>query len=322
MFFLIMSILMIKVKDSSDIRAKWQNGFWGVKFLIIFASMIACLFIGEGGFDTFMYVLGLIGGFMFILYQLVLLVEFAHQLNETLLAKLDEVEDPRCIKFLLYLFSLGSYLAALVCVILMFVYFGPAGSGCGLNQFFISSALILSIVCGIFAIHPTVQEHQPTSGLVQAGCVSIYLCYMVYSSMTSNIMSKNNSGELCNSFSDLNGIKIFAASGLDLMNGNSIFGMIFAVVMVLYSTMSTSSLPGGDNAGSTASDIPMLESGTNSDGAKTLMVTAAEDETGNVKYWGLGVEFLGGVFCGRKTSIRNTPKTQPPCITTPFTTWS
>ena len=83
LFFLLMSLLMIGVKSSRDPRAPIQNGFWGIKFLILLGGIIGAFFIPHGSFGpTWMY-FGLIGGFLFILVQLVLIVDFAHTWAET-----------------------------------------------------------------------------------------------------------------------------------------------------------------------------------------------------------------------------------------------
>ena len=79
LFFILMSIIMMNVKSSQDPRAGIQNGFWGIKYLIIIASMIGAFWIPDGTFgDVWMY-FGLIGGFLFILIQLVLIIDFAHR---------------------------------------------------------------------------------------------------------------------------------------------------------------------------------------------------------------------------------------------------
>ena len=163
---------MIRVKSSNDPRSGIQNGFWGFKIIALIAAGIGCLFIQQGSFDGFVFVLGCIGGFFFILWQLVLLVDYAHRINEGLLGKLDEAEDERPWKCLLFFFSFGTFIASFVWIVCLYVYFGK--TGCGLNQFFISLVLILSIVGAVVSINPTVQENNEASGILQAAVVSLY----------------------------------------------------------------------------------------------------------------------------------------------------
>lgn len=81
-FFALMGVIMIGAKSSRDARAGIQNGFWGIKYMIVIAIAVGAFFIPEGSFGTFWMWIGLIGGVIFILVQLVLLVDFAHSWAE------------------------------------------------------------------------------------------------------------------------------------------------------------------------------------------------------------------------------------------------
>ena len=50
LFFLLMSIIMINVRSSSDFRSGIQNGFWGIKYLLVIGGMVGAFFIPEGSF--------------------------------------------------------------------------------------------------------------------------------------------------------------------------------------------------------------------------------------------------------------------------------
>lgn len=77
-----MAVLMIGAKSSKDARAPIQNGFWGIKYVIVIGLTIAAFFIPAGYLSTTWMWVGMIGGFAFILMQLVLLVDFAHNWAE------------------------------------------------------------------------------------------------------------------------------------------------------------------------------------------------------------------------------------------------
>ena len=252
LFFLSMALIMIKVKDSNDPRSGLQNGFWGLKFVAILGISIACLFIKEGTLDGFLFVIGLVAAILFILWQLVLLVDFAHGLNEWLLEKMEDPDYETCGKTTMIILSFGQYLAALVGIILLYVYFGP--SGCKLHQFYITIALILGVICGVVATNSDVQDESPSSGILQAAVVSLYCVYMTYTAVASNFDKDYQS---CTPY------EIKPASEADLVNGSSIFNIVLAVVIVLYSTISSAT--SGTSSGSTASDIPMLEAGESQD---------------------------------------------------------
>lgn len=81
-FFALMALIMIGVKSSRDPRSSIQNNFWPLKFLICFGAAIGAIFIPDGSFGPSMMWVGLIGGLVFILIQLVIIVDFAHTLAE------------------------------------------------------------------------------------------------------------------------------------------------------------------------------------------------------------------------------------------------
>lgn len=57
----------------------------------------------------------------------------------------------------LFFFTILNYALALAGVVLFYVYFTHA-SGCGLQKFFISFNLILSVVMSVLSILPAIQE--------------------------------------------------------------------------------------------------------------------------------------------------------------------
>lgn len=92
-FFVAMACIMIGVKGSKDPRAGIQNGFWALKYMALIGITIGAFFIPSGGFGiTWMY-FGMIGGFIFILIQLILIVDLAHSWAESWYAKFEESES-------------------------------------------------------------------------------------------------------------------------------------------------------------------------------------------------------------------------------------
>lgn len=92
-FFAIMAALMLGVRNSRDPRAGIQNGFWGLKYLIVIGICVGAFFIPEGSFGhTWMY-FGMIGAFLFIGIQLILIVDMAHNWAEAWVSKYEEEES-------------------------------------------------------------------------------------------------------------------------------------------------------------------------------------------------------------------------------------
>ncbi|KMQ93022.1 putative serine incorporator-like isoform 1 protein [Lasius niger] len=182
LYFFLMSVIMIRVKSSHDPRAPIQNGFWAIKYLLIIGGMIGAFFIPEKSFgSTWMY-FGMLGGFLFIIIQLILIVDFAHSWADAWVGNFEETESKGC----------------------------------------------------IVSVLPTVQEHQPRSGLLQSSVVTLYVVYLTWSGISNSPDQQCNPGFL----------GIFA--GNDVQNRvtfdkESIIGLIIWFSCVLYSSLRTAS---------------------------------------------------------------------------------
>jgi len=184
LFFLLMAMIMMGVKSSRDFRAGIQNGFWGLKFLIVIGGVIGAFFIPRGEFGNVWMYFGMVGGFLFILIQLVLIVDFAHAWAESWIEKLEETQSKGWYCALLFT-SLTNYILSITAVVLFFVYY-TSSSGCGLHKFFISFNLILCVGVSVISVHPKVQEAMPRSGLLQASVITLYVMYLTWSGMTNS----------------------------------------------------------------------------------------------------------------------------------------
>lgn len=114
-----------------------------------------------------MYV-GLIGAFLFILIQLILLVDFAHSWNSSWVEKMEETGSKVWAGLLLF-FTFLMYGIAVAGFVCLYIYFthgldSAPEKKCHTNKFFISFNLILCVIASVLAIHPKIQENQPRSG--------------------------------------------------------------------------------------------------------------------------------------------------------------
>ncbi|XP_005094123.1 serine incorporator 1 isoform X3 [Aplysia californica] len=189
MFFLLFCVLMIKVNSSKDPRSKIQNGFWFFKVLIMIGICIGAFFIPGGTFGEVWMVVGMIGAFLFILIQLILLVDFAHGWAESWVELYEETEA-KCYYIGLFFFTILFYLISIVAIVLFYVYY--ASGDCALHKFFVSFNLILIVGMSVVAILPRIQEHQPRSGLLQSSIISAYVIYLTWSAMSNNPDTKCN----------------------------------------------------------------------------------------------------------------------------------
>ncbi|CAG2103228.1 unnamed protein product [Medioppia subpectinata] len=136
-FFVIFCVMMIGVKSSRDGRASIQNGFWGIKYLILIGFTVGAFFIPEdSSFGEVWKYFGLIGGFLFILIQLILIIDFAHSWAENWVSKLED-SGSKWYYYGLVSVTIFNYLATITAIVLFYVYY-TAHTGCHLHKFYIS----------------------------------------------------------------------------------------------------------------------------------------------------------------------------------------
>lgn len=160
-----------------------------------------------------------IGAFIFIIIGLVLLVDFAHTWSETCLDNWERA-DSNLWQFILVGSTFGMYVASFAVTIVLYVFF--AGSGCGVNTFFVTANLVLCIVVTILAISAPVQEANPKSGLTQASMVAAYCTYLT----SSAVVNHTDDGH-CNPIQK-------AAGGTKTTT--VVLGALFTFVAIAYST--------------------------------------------------------------------------------------
>ncbi|CAJ0582759.1 unnamed protein product, partial [Mesorhabditis spiculigera] len=175
-FFFIFTLLMFGVKSSRDPRAYIQNGFWFFKYIIMTGIIVAYFYMSSETLAEPLMWFGMIGGFLFILIQLILIVDFAHGLAESWVEKYEEEESRSCYAGLLA-FTFGCYAIAIVAMVLMFVFYASGGT-CALPKFFISFNLIACVIVSVISILPNIQENMPRSGLLQSAIISCYVMYL------------------------------------------------------------------------------------------------------------------------------------------------
>ncbi|CAH0557607.1 unnamed protein product [Brassicogethes aeneus] len=226
-FFVLMSMIMIGVKSSRDPRSGIQNGFWGLKYLLVVGGVVGSFFIPEGTFGSVWMYFGMIGGFMFIIIQLILIVDFAHSWAEAWVGNYEETESKGWYYGLIGV-TLLNYCISITGIVLLFVFFTKSDD-CDLNKFFLSINLIFCVMVSAVSILPAVQEKMPRSGLLQSSVVTIYVTYLTWSAVA-------NSKEECNpGMWGIFGVKSSSHSNIDII------GLFIWMCCVLYSSLRTAS---------------------------------------------------------------------------------
>ncbi|PIA15326.1 TMS membrane protein/tumor differentially expressed protein [Coemansia reversa NRRL 1564] len=222
LWHIILGLLTLGVSDSKHPRAVLQNGAWPLKLLGWAGLVVLSFVIPSGFFEFYSRYVAMIGAGVFLLVQLVLLVDFAYNMAEACIERLEETDRPLW-RNLLVGGTLAMYIAFVTMTVVDYVYF--AADGCGRNQFFITVNMVACIAASVLAVHPRVQEANAKSGLAQAGMVTAYATYLV----TSALAGSPNHGDgapVCNPLAK-------AASARATM---AVVGAFFTIGAICYST--------------------------------------------------------------------------------------
>ncbi|KAL9233097.1 hypothetical protein vseg_008135 [Gypsophila vaccaria] len=257
LFFTVLALIMIGVKDQNDRRDSLHHGGWLGKMIIWLLLIVLMFFMPNAVIDIY-GVLSKFGAGMFLLVQVVMLLDFTYTWNDAWVAK-----DEQKWYVALLAVSVGCYIAAFTFSGLLFIWFNPSGQDCGLNVFFIVMTMILAFAYGVIALHPAVN-----GSLLPASVISVYCAYVCYTGLSSEPRDY-----VCNGLH--NKSKAVTA-------GTLILGMLTTVLSVLYSALRAgssttflSSPPSSPRAGGTKRllDSEDTEAGTNKKDIESRPVT-------------------------------------------------
>ncbi|SAL95199.1 hypothetical protein [Absidia glauca] len=218
LFHSILGLLLLGVHDSRQKRAALQNGWWGPKVLCWFALVGISFLIPNGFFMIWGNYFALVGAAIFILFGLVLLVDFAHSWTERCLENWEAQESNKW-KYILIAGTILMFSGGITLTGIMYAFF--ATNGCSLNQFFVTFNMILCLLITFLCVTPAVQEANPRSGLSQSSIVVIYCTYLVLSAVANEPNDKQ-----CNPLRRSQGSQTTTV----------VLGAIFTFLAVAYST--------------------------------------------------------------------------------------
>ncbi|KAK3189948.1 hypothetical protein Dsin_029509 [Dipteronia sinensis] len=211
LFFAILALIMIRVKFQNDRRDSWHHGGWVAK-MVVWLLLVVLMFFLPNEVLTVYGIISKFGAGLFLLVQVLLLLDFIHTWNDSWVAK----DDQKWYVALLVV-SIVCYIAAFAFSGILFIWFNPSGNDCGLNVFFIVMTIVLAFGVALIALHPTVN-----GSLLPASVISVYCAYVCYTGLSSEPR-----GYACN------GLHKSKASSITTL----ILGMLTTVLSVIYSAL-------------------------------------------------------------------------------------
>jgi len=290
-FHLFMAVMTIGVKNRADCRMSLQDGWWGIKIILILGGIVGAFFIPNVFFEYFGW-FALVASGIFIVIQLILLVDFAHTWAENWIDKYESSEEgDKKWWWIMLIATIVLYIFSLAATIVMAVFFAKDPNKCVRNVFFLLVNCIMMLAYGFGSIHPRVQEANPKSGLLQAAFVSAYSTYLVFSSMMSDTGT-------CNPW--------IASRGAN--NVSLLVGALFTIIAVCYTTIRAANSVG--HVAEEETPLTKEESGEKSDekGAEKESVNPDEPVTYNFSkfhfVFALGILYIAMLMSDWKVVYR------------------
>ena len=225
-FFLLFSLLTYNVHSTKQFRARLHNGFWYIKLSLLVLIMGVVFYLPNPGLfaKIWMYI-GLTGGFMFILIQVILVIDFGHSWSVSWAEKMDTL-DTKCWYFSLAFSTALVYSISITAAVMFYLFFTNPDdiSQCKANTFYISFNVGHCALATIISILPRVQQETTGAGLLQSSVITIYTMYLTWNTLSSQPDSK------CNPL----GAVILEYDKVSGVNGEAIFGTLLMFALLAF----------------------------------------------------------------------------------------
>ncbi|MGH0181369.1 UNVERIFIED_CONTAM: hypothetical protein FKN15_006462 [Acipenser sinensis] len=181
---------------------------------------------------------GVVGAFIFIIIQLILLIDFAHSWNQAWVQNAEE--GSKCWYAGLLICTFLNYAASFAALVVFYLYYTKPDA-CPENKAFISLNFIFCVIVSIVSILPRVQEAQPHSGLLQASVITLYTMYVTWSAMT-NEPDQTCNPSLLGLISNSSSLSPSPAPGqvVQWWDAQSIVGLVIFLMCTLYASIRSS----------------------------------------------------------------------------------
>eukprot|EP01080_Neovahlkampfia_damariscottae_P008423 gene8423-248_t len=219
-FFFMNLILSSRLFCVGDrIRLYIQHKWFILKIPIFLILILVPYFIPNEFFIIWAWIALFMAG-IFIIIQIILLIDFGFNLDETWRSNNIQEEGLKFWDYVLLLISFSLILITIVLMISQFIIFG-FGLNCHLNRLFI----ILNIIFSVFTIVSSLVFKR---GIVPPSIIVVYCTFLCWSSCMSN------PDKQCNLF------KLNETTDIAFQIITSIIGGLFASFSLLYSSITTS----------------------------------------------------------------------------------
>lgn len=225
-FHAIFAILMLNTTSTNDIRFKLHNGYWFLKLVLLVLISMGTFHIPKyTEFGRIWMYAGLTGGFMFIMIQIILIIDFAHSWSISWVEKVD-TGNTNFWYIALAFCTIIIYSVAITMAIFFYLYFTDLRNltKCRGNLFLITFNLSQCFLASFISVLPQVQDESHGSGLLQSSIVTLYVMYLTWCTLSSEPDAS------CNPLGDVI-LEYDKATGV---NGQALFDCVLMFALLLF----------------------------------------------------------------------------------------
>ena len=186
-YHLLLALFTVGLRNEEPDRAIIHNGLWLFKAIILFGLMVACFFIQEGFFSGFAVVVT-IGALLFVLVQVVILLDIAHKLTCFFDQRIQPGSERLWGVAMLVIVFFNFAVAQGVCVVIYY-YFG-AVPAVVVSNFLFWGFTAASELPGVN--HIKKMQNKVYSGVFESSFVAIFVTYLTASAIGSDPALQTN----------------------------------------------------------------------------------------------------------------------------------
>ena len=225
-FHFILALLTIRVTRVNSFRARFNNGLWMFKLGLIFGLTFATFYIPKRTtFFRFWMYFSMTGGFLFVMFQIILVIDFGHSWSLTWTEKL-EAGHTKLWYIAMVAVTIVMFTVSFGAIIAFYMYFTHPISTmkCNANFFYISFMGIQCVLAVAVSVSPSVQNNLPGTGLLQSSIVVMYTLYLTWNTLSSEPdTSCNPLGNVILEYDSYTGV-----------SGGAIFGCLLTLVLLFF----------------------------------------------------------------------------------------
>lgn len=234
-----------------------HRGYWGIKILMVLVGIIASFWIPEQSFNIHAFAwCARIGSVFFLVLQILILIDFAYQWNESWVAKAYGADDSLQVENRNWIIAILCTAAILIAgaltgIVLLYVFY----SSCPVGTSFTTLTLLGAILMTVLSVfRDKIVDSEMQGAILPTAIVVAYSVFLTWSALESNPDSA------C--------LPSFRHKSLDMT-----FGTLFAAVTLMWSAFSVTS-----NAAHLVKGETLEKAGEGSDGGGGPIVHAADLE--------------------------------------------